>query len=101
MIPFPFNENLFSFFVASTSWPIVYKSQERYEPSIISESDTIFNEGVRRCAAVQHILSTDPSYDNKTIASTLKMQTRTVQRLRAQLNTSDDTLEVVERKLKA
>ena len=33
-----------------------------------------------------------------TIASTLKMQIRTVQRLRAQLNASDDPLEVVERK---
>ena len=28
------------------------------------------------------MLSTDPSYDNRTIASTLKMQIRTVQRLR-------------------
>ena len=44
------------------------------------------------------MLSTDPSYDNRTIASTLKMQIRTVQRLRAQLNASDDPLEVVERK---
>ena len=40
----------------------------------MSESDTMFNEQDRRCAAVQHTLSTDPSYDNKTIASTLKMQ---------------------------
>ena len=44
------------------------------------------------------MLSTDPTYDNRTIASTLKMQIRTVQRLRAQLNASDDPLEVVERK---
>ena len=43
------------------------------------------------------MLSTDPSYDNRSIASTLKMQTPTVQRLRAQLNASDDPLEVVER----
>ena len=34
--------------------------------------------------------STDPSYDNRTIASTLKMQIQKVQRLRAQLNASDD-----------
>ena len=34
----------------------------------------MFNEQDRRCAAVQHMLSTDPSYDNRTIASTLKMQ---------------------------
>ena len=64
----------------------------------MSESDTMFNERYRRCTAVQHMLSTDPSYDNKTIASTLKMQIRTVQLLRAQLNASDDPLKVVERK---
>ena len=58
----------------------------------------MFNERDRRCAAVQLMRSTDPSYDNRTIASTLKMQIRTVQRLRAQLNASDDPLEVVERK---
>ena len=64
----------------------------------MSERDIIFNERDRRCAAVQHMPYTDPSYDNRTIVSTLKMQIRTVQRLRAQLNASDDTLEVVERK---
>ena len=47
------------------------------------------------------MLSTDPIYDNRTIASTLKIQIRTVQRLRAQLNASDDNLKVVERKPKA
>ena len=40
----------------------------------MSESDTMFNEQDRRCVAVQVMLSTDPSYDNRTIASTLKMQ---------------------------
>ena len=40
----------------------------------MSESDTMFNERDRRCAAVQLILSTDPNYDNKTIARILKMQ---------------------------
>ena len=34
----------------------------------------MFNEQDRRCAAVQLMLSTDPSYDNRIIASTLKMQ---------------------------
>ena len=34
----------------------------------------MFNERDRRCAAVQVMLSTDPSYDNRTIASTLKIQ---------------------------
>ena len=33
----------------------------------------MFNERDRRCATAQLILSTDPSYDNRTIASTLKM----------------------------
>ena len=64
----------------------------------MSESDTMFNERDRRYAAVQHILSTDPSYDNRTIASTLKMQIQMVQRLSAQLNALDDPLEVVEQK---
>ena len=40
----------------------------------MSESDTMFNERDRRCAAVQLMHSTDPSYDIRTIASTLKMQ---------------------------
>ena len=64
----------------------------------MSESDTMFNERDRRCATVQLMPPTDPSYDNRTIASTLKMQIRTAQCLRAQLNLSDDLLEVVERK---
>ena len=40
----------------------------------MSESVTMFNERDRRYAAVQLMLSTDPSYENRTIASTLKMQ---------------------------
>ena len=40
----------------------------------MSESDTMFNERDWRCTAVQLLPSTDPSYDNRTIASTLKMQ---------------------------
>ena len=47
----------------------------------MSESDTMFNKRDRRCTAVQLMPSTDPSYDNGTIASTLKMQIRTVQRI--------------------
>ena len=31
----------------------------------MSESDTMFNERDRSCAAVQHMLSTDPSYDSQ------------------------------------
>ena len=55
----------------------------------MSESDTMFNERDWRCAALQLILSNDPNYDNRTIASTVKMQILMVQRLRAQLNASD------------
>ena len=40
----------------------------------MSESDTMFSERDRRCAAVQLMLSTNPSYGNRSIASTLKMQ---------------------------
>ena len=40
----------------------------------MSESDTMFNERNRRCTAVQLVLSTDPSYEKKTIAITLKIQ---------------------------
>ena len=40
----------------------------------MSESDTMFNKRDRRCTAVQLMLSTNPSYDNRTIVSTLKMQ---------------------------
>ena len=67
----------------------------------MSESDTMFNEQDQRRTAVQLIHSTDPSYDNRTIASILKMQIRMGQCLRAQLNASDNPLEVVERKPKA
>ena len=40
----------------------------------MSESDIMFNEWDRRYTAVQLMLSTDPSYDNQTIPSTLKMK---------------------------
>ena len=40
----------------------------------MSESDTMLNEQDQRCAAVQLMRSTDPTSDNRTIASTLKMQ---------------------------
>ena len=46
----------------------------------------MFKERDRRCAAVQLMLSTDSSYDNRTIASTLKMQIRTVQRAQGDEN---------------
>ena len=40
----------------------------------MSERDTMFNKRDRRCATVQPMLSTNPSYVNRIIASTLKMQ---------------------------
>ena len=40
----------------------------------MSESDTMFNKRDQGCAAVQLMLSTDPSHDNRTIAIILKMQ---------------------------
>ena len=46
----------------------------------------MFNERDRRCTAVQLMLSTDPSYDNRTIASTFKMQIRMVQRAQGDEN---------------
>ena len=59
----------------------------------MSESDTMFNERDRRCFIVQLMLSTDLCYGNMTIASTLKMQIQTVQRLRAQHYASDNPLD--------
>ena len=47
----------------------------------------MFNERDRRRAAIQLMHSNDPSYDNRTIASTLKMPIRTVQPLRAHWTT--------------
>ena len=40
----------------------------------MSESDTVFNKRDRRSATVELMVSTNPSYVNRTIASTLKMQ---------------------------
>ena len=97
MIPFPFNENWFSFFVADHLLVGQLCTNPKSDRSLLScLKVTMFNGRDRRCTTVQCMLSTDPSYDNRNIASTLKMQIRTVQCLRAQLNASDDPLEVVE-----
>ena len=75
MIPFLFNENQFSFFVADHLLVNQLCTNPKSDRSLLSwESDTMFNERDRRCTAVQLMCSTDPSYDNRTIASTLKMQ---------------------------
>ena len=67
MIPFPFNENRFSFFAADH----LRVGQLCTNPK--SESDTMFNDRDRRCTAVQLMHSTDPSYYNRIIVSTHKM----------------------------
>ena len=75
MIPFPLNENRFSFFVADHLLVGQLCTNPKSDRSLLScLKVTLFNERDRRCAAVQRMLSTDPSYDNRTIASTLKMQ---------------------------
>ena len=52
----------------------VRKISYRAQTTKTTKTQTMFNERDRRCAAVQLMLSTYPSYDNKTIANTLKMQ---------------------------
>ena len=76
MIPVPFNENRFSFFFVADHLLVgqLCTNPKSDKTSIMSESDTMFSERDRRCAAVQLMLSTNPTYDNRTIASTLKMQ---------------------------
>ena len=77
MIPFPFNENRFSFFVVDHLLVGQLCTNPKSDRSLLSclKVTQCFNERDRRCAAVQsHTLSTDQSYDNRTIASTLKMQ---------------------------
>ena len=87
MIPFPFNENRFSFFVADHLLVGQLCTNPKSDRSLLSCLKVTQDQ---RCATVQLMLSTDPSYDNWTIASTLKMQIWMVQRLRAQLNALDD-----------
>ena len=100
MIPFPLNENRFSFFVADHLLVGQFCTNPKSDRSLLlclKETQCSTSE----IGVVQLLLSTDPNNDNRTIASTLKMQIRTVQRLRAQLNASDNPLEVVEQKPKA
>ena len=71
MIPFPFHENRFSFFVADHLLVGQLCTNANSDRSLQSclKVDTMFNERDWRCAAVQLMLATNPSYDN----STLKM----------------------------
>ena len=72
MIPFPFNENQFSFFVADHLLVGQLCTNPKSDRSLLSCLKV--TQCSTRCAAVQLMLSTDPSYDNRTTASTLKMQ---------------------------
>ena len=90
MIPFPFNENRFSFFVADyqlASCVQIPRAIGAFYHVWKWHNDQRARSEMRCCTTM---LSTDPSYDNRTIASLLKMQIRTVQRLRAQFNASDN-----------
>ena len=80
MIPFIFNENRFSFFVADHLLVGQLCTNPKSDRNLLScQSDTMSNERDWRCAAVQLMLSTNPSYNIRTITSTLKMQIWTVQ----------------------
>ena len=74
MIPFPFNENRFSFSVADhvVGQLCTNPKSDRSLLSCLKVTQCSTSESkMRRCTTM---LSTDPSYDNKTIASTIKMQ---------------------------
>ena len=98
MNPFPFNENRFSFFIADHLLVGQLCTNPKSDRSLLSCLKVTQCSTSEIRDAPRYMLSSDPSYDNRTIASTLKMQIRMVQRLRAQLNASDDSLEVVERR---
>ena len=76
MIPFLFNENRFSFFVADHLLVDQLCTNPKSDRSLLSSLK------VTQCSTseIGDALSTDPSYVNRTITSTLKMQIRTVQR---------------------
>ena len=84
MIPFPFNENWFSFFVADHQLVGQLCTNPKSNRSLLSylKVTQCSTSEIGDCATVQLMLSTDPSYDNRTITSTLKMQIQMVQRLR-------------------
>ena len=70
------NENLFSFFVADHLLVGQLCTNLKSDRSLLSclNVTQFFNKRDWRCAAVQLLHSTDPNYDNRTIASSLKMQ---------------------------
>ena len=90
MIPFQFNENRFSFFVADHLLVGQLCTNPKSDRSFLSCLKVTQYSSVIGCAAVQLMLSTDPSYDNRTIANTLKMQIRTVQHAKGENKVSAD-----------
>ena len=75
MIQFPFNENRFSFIVADhllVGQLCTNSKSDRSLLSCLKVTICSMSENLR-CADVQPMHFTDPSYDNRTIASTLKM----------------------------
>ena len=76
MIPFPLNENRFSFFVVDhqlVGQLCTNPKSDRSLPSCLKVTQCSTIE-IGDAPNVQLMHSTDPSYDNGTIASTLKMQ---------------------------
>ena len=73
MIPFPFNENQFSFFVADHLLVGQLCTNPKSNRTLLScLKVTQCSTSEMHCCTT--MLSTDSSYDNRTIASTLKMQ---------------------------
>ena len=94
MIPFPFNENRFSFFVADH----LLVGQLCTNPN--SDRSLLSCLKVTQCSTSE--IGDAPLYKlwQQNHCQHAKMQIRAVHRLRAQLNASDDPLEVVKRKPK-
>ena len=76
MIPFPFNENRFSFFVADHLLVGQLCTNPMSDRSFLSclKVTQCSTSKIGDAPLYKLMLSTDPSYDNRTIASTLKMQ---------------------------
>ena len=74
MIPFLLNENWFSFFIEDHLLVGQLCTNPKSDRSLLSCLKVTQCSTSEIRAAVQLMLSTNPSYDNRTIASTLKMQ---------------------------
>ena len=76
MIPFPFNENQFSFFVADHLLVGQLCTNPKSDRSLLSclKVTQCSTSEIGDALLYNSCALTDPSYDNRTIASTLKMQ---------------------------